>query len=265
LRRAVDIVARAELAGELLLVAAAIDGHRAIALPRRELHAEMPEAADAMNGDEIAGAGAAVAKSVESRDAGAEQGGRLDGVERVRHMRDGGDVGDEMRGVAAVAGQAGHLVHVLAGESSVAPAIAAIAARAAEPADAGARPDAPALDALAERVDHADHLVAGNARVRDARRQALNRQYVAVADAAGLHANAYPLGARDRKIPLLRHERPAGHADDHRAHLRHVSSLSIEHRRQSGAAFRRTWGGVVPLAPHSPSRDGRLSRPYAGR
>jgi hypothetical protein len=48
----------------------------------------MSEAADAVDGDEVARAGATVAKSVESRDAGAEQGSGLDRVKLVRHMRD---------------------------------------------------------------------------------------------------------------------------------------------------------------------------------
>jgi hypothetical protein len=54
LRCAVDVVARAELAGKLLLVAAAIDRDGAEALARRELNPEMSEAAHPVNGDDVA-------------------------------------------------------------------------------------------------------------------------------------------------------------------------------------------------------------------
>jgi hypothetical protein len=40
-------------------------------LTRRELDSEVPEAADAVNGDDIAGTGANMAKSVKGGDAGA--------------------------------------------------------------------------------------------------------------------------------------------------------------------------------------------------
>ena len=196
-----------------------------------------------MDGDEVARAGPAVAKRVEGRDAGAEQRRRLDRVEIVRHAGDRRDMGDEVRGVAAVAGHAGHLMHVLASESVVAPATGAVAAGAAEPPDAGARAHAPALDALADRVDCADHLVTGNARVSDARHEAFDGQRIAVADAAGLDANAHFLGAGDRDIPLLSLQRSARLADDHRAHLRHCR---IPFNRRSlimALGFRRTCGG----------------------
>ena len=134
----------------------------------------MPEAADAVDGDEIAGAGPGVAQSVEGGDAGAEQRRRFDrDRDRPAHARPrthGRSYAWRSRRRGSP--RSGRL-HVLAGESGVAPAAAAIAARAAEPADAGARADAPALDALADRVDDADHLVAGNARVLDARQQGL--------------------------------------------------------------------------------------------
>ena len=188
----------------------------------------MAEAADAVDGDDVAGAGAGMAKRVEGGDAGAEQRRRLDGVELVGHMRHRRDMGDHMRGVAAVTGHAGHFMHVLAGEGGVAPAAAAVAARAAEPADAGAGADAPAVDAFADRVDDADDLVAGNAWIADPRDQALNGQRVAAADAAGLDADAHFLGPGNGNLALLRLERSAGLRNDHRPHLGHLCVLSIE-------------------------------------
>ena len=67
----------------------------------------MAEAADAVDGDDVAGAGAGMAKRVEGGDAGAEQRRRFDRVEIVRHVRDRGDMGDHVSRVAAVAGHAG--------------------------------------------------------------------------------------------------------------------------------------------------------------
>ena len=68
---AVDVVVGAELFCQLLFVAAAVDRNGAEALTRRELDSEMPTAADAVNGDDIAGTGASMAKSVKGGDAGA--------------------------------------------------------------------------------------------------------------------------------------------------------------------------------------------------
>ena len=88
----------------------------------------MPEAANAVNGDEIAGTGARVAQRVEGRDARAGQGRGLDRVESLGHMGDRGHAGDHVRRVAAVAGQAAHLMNVLASEGAVAAAVPAVAA-----------------------------------------------------------------------------------------------------------------------------------------
>ena len=88
----------------------------------------MAEAADAVDGDDVARARAGVAKRVEGGDAGAQQRRRFDRVEIVRHMRDGGSKGDHVGRIAAVAGDAGRVMDVLAGEGVVAPAVAAIAA-----------------------------------------------------------------------------------------------------------------------------------------
>src|SRR3984957_15545122 len=125
---AVDVVAGAKLFCQLLLVAPPIDGDGPEALARCELDSEVPKAADAVNGDDIAGAGTGMAKRVEGGDAGAEQRRRFDHVEIVRHVRDRRDMGDHVGGVAAVAGPTADLVHVLAGESIVAAAAVAIAA-----------------------------------------------------------------------------------------------------------------------------------------
>src|SRR5208337_2752650 len=197
----------AQFPRQRLLVAPAIDRDGAKALPRGELDPEMPEAADTVDGDEIAGAGAAVAERIERGDAGAKQGRRLDRVEIVGRMRDRGGPSHHVRGVAAVPGDAADLGHCFAGEGRVAPAMPAIAAGAAKPSDAGPVADLEALDAKAERVDDPHDLVPGHARVLDKREQLLDGHGIAVADAAGDDPDAKLLGPRLRQVALDGFER----------------------------------------------------------
>jgi hypothetical protein len=142
-------------------------------------------------------------------------------------MRNRRDMRDHVSGVAAVAGHAADFVHILARERIVAAAAAAISARTAEPTDACPRADGPAVHALPDRVDEAYNFVARNTRILDDRKQALNRHNVAVADAAGLDANAYFLRTRGGNVPFFRYEWPATLPNDHRPHLRHFGFPSI--------------------------------------
>ena len=77
---------------------------------------------------------------------------------------------------------------------------------AAVPADAGAVAGLPARHAGADRVDDARDLVAGHARVFDPGKEALLREDVAVADAAGLdpHADLAGPGRRDLSLDGLK-------------------------------------------------------------
>ena len=74
---------RAELERELLLVLAAGDGDGVEAHAARELHGEMAEPANALNGDDIARLRAGIAQRVEGGDAGAEQRRCGGGIELV--------------------------------------------------------------------------------------------------------------------------------------------------------------------------------------
>ena len=148
--------------------------------------------------------------------------------------------------IAAVAADAGRAMHILAGEGRVPPATAAVAATAAEPADADALPDCPAMNLRSNRVDDADHLMAGNARILDAGKKALDGDEIAVADAAGLHADAHLAGARLGHLALHRLELPPDLRDDHRAHLRHVLfllSLAVGHERSADPGGGKPFGG----------------------
>ena len=110
LRLAVDVGRGAELFGERGFVLAAGDGDGLVAHARGVLHAEMAEAAEAEDRDEVARAGAAVAEGVEGGEAGAEDRGGFGGGELGGDLRDRGGGGDHVFGVAAVEGEAGDLL-----------------------------------------------------------------------------------------------------------------------------------------------------------
>ena len=104
---AVDVVRRAELPRERFLVLPAGDGDGAEAHLRGVLHAQVAEAADAEDGDDVAGDRAAVAQGVKRREAGAHERRGVDrwasppGTTRQRRRR-----GDHVVGVTAVEGDA---------------------------------------------------------------------------------------------------------------------------------------------------------------
>ena len=69
--RTVDIAGRPEFAGQRLLVASPVDRHGSKTLTGCELDAEVAQAADAVDGDQIAGLRAGMTQCIEGRDAGA--------------------------------------------------------------------------------------------------------------------------------------------------------------------------------------------------
>src|SRR4051812_35843658 len=98
----------------------------------------MAEAAETVDGNEVAGTGAAVAERVEGGDAGAEEGRGFDGRERVGDAGDSGRGGDQVIRITAVGGHAGDEGGGAAGEEIAAAAGIAIPAIAAIPTDADA-------------------------------------------------------------------------------------------------------------------------------
>jgi hypothetical protein len=84
----VDGVVRTELGSQLALVGA--PGERDGLEPRRTcvLDAEVSQPADPLNRDEVTGAGAAVPRRVERRDASVERGRGVDGVETLGDRRE---------------------------------------------------------------------------------------------------------------------------------------------------------------------------------
>src|SRR5262245_38807237 len=203
---AVDVVRRAELPGERLLVLTPGDRSGAEPHPRRVLHAQVAEPAEAEDRDEVARPGAAVAQRVEGRHAGAHQ---RRGVRRGQlrgHPCEGRRGGDQEVGVAAVERDAGQLRAGLAGEEVAATAVVAGEAVPGVPTDADALAGLPPpRDVLTHGVYHADHLVPRDAREGDAGPVALLGKDVAVADSAGLNLDPHGPWSRvgDRALDEL--------------------------------------------------------------
>jgi hypothetical protein len=233
----VDVVPGAELAGERLFVLAAGDADGLEAHLGGILDAEVAEAAEAEDGDDVAGLCAAVAQGVEGRDAGAhERGGLLVG-QVARAQGDGTGGRDHVVGISAVEGDAGDL-GADAGKEVAAAAGVAVAAVPAVPADADALAGFPADDAGADGVDHADQLMARDARVLNAGEQAVFGHRVAVADAAGVYLDPHGAGGWLGDIALDDFKGAFGMGDLDGTHLGHDLLLFSFYRGDTGPRTR---------------------------
>ena len=123
----------------------------------------MAEAADAEDGDGVAGARSAVAQGVEGGDAGAEQRGGVGVGEVVGDEGEGVGGGDDVVGIAAVVVDAGDEL-VFAEDEVAAAAGRAVVAVAAVPAEADALAGLEERHVGADGVDDAGDFVAGDAR-----------------------------------------------------------------------------------------------------
>ena len=194
----VDVVGGAELADERRLVLPSRDGNGVESHFGGELDAEVPEAPDSLHGDEIAGAGGRVTEGIEGGEAGAHERGCFLGSEGIGDAGESGDMGDDVRGVAAILGEACDAVFGEAAQKVAAAAVGTVAAVAGVPADADAIADFPVGAGgkwAAYRVNDAGEFVTGDHRVSGTREVAGDSEGVAVADAAGLDADAYGGGA----------------------------------------------------------------------
>ena len=217
---AVNVDMRAEFFGERFAVFAAADGGHAIAGLAGELHAEMAEAADSLNGDQVARERAAVAKSVEGGDARAEKRSGFGGIERIGHGGDGLRGDDGVLGIAAVEAEAGDFF-VGAIDEVAAAALQAGSVMAAVPADAYALTFLPSRDAGTDFINDAGDFVAGRARIGYAGPEAVFDEMVAKANAAGLHADADVSRGRLGDFAFLQFEVGAGLGDYGDFHFGH--------------------------------------------
>ena len=110
----------------------------------------------------------------------------------------------------------------------------------AVPADSDALSLCPAGDACPDRINYSSDLMAGDARVLDARPESLFCKGVAVADATGFDLDAHLSGDRLRDFAFNEFKRAIGLSNLYGTHLRHSSSNHILHQ-----ALHRSRSGLV--------------------
>jgi hypothetical protein len=178
----------------------------------------MAQAADALNGDQIAGVRARITQRIENRDAGTKQRGGLGGVKVV------GDGGDGLGGckhvflVTAIVADAGDFFVLAVNEVASAAGIAG-ETMAAVPPDSDALAGFPVGNVGTDGVDAAGDFVSGNAWILEARPMAFLYERVAVADAAGFDFNPDLIAGGFGDGSFYEFEITAGFADLDSLHL----------------------------------------------
>jgi len=191
---AIDVNVRAEFPGEVAVFGATSNGRNTIAKFVGPLDAEMAEAADALYGDEIAGARTAMAQSVKRCDTGAEKRTGFRWIQAVGNCGEPFGRSEHVLLVAAVEVDPGDSF-ILAGDEIAFAARGASEVVAAVPSDSDALAFLPIGDARAGFVDDAGNFVAGNARVLDAGENTVFGEMVAETDAACLDLDTHLSGA----------------------------------------------------------------------
>lgn len=234
-RRAVDVVVRTELLGEVGLTGTAGDGHGLEAHGDCVLHPQVAEAADAEHGDQVARPGGAAPQPVVRGHPRTAQGRRIGRGQRVGDPGQRVCRGDHRLGVTAVVRPSWNL-QGLAYDEVALPAGPAVSAAAAEPAHRHPVAHMPALvlRSLAELLDAPGDLMPRDQRKPYARDSGVHEKRVAVADPAGIHDNPYVAWTRLRRLTLDDRERTAGGGDlgdSVGAHL-DLSGLRVRHPRK---------------------------------
>ena len=161
------------------------DGRDPVAELGGVLQAEVAQPADALDGDERAGAGVDLQQRAVGGQAGAQQRGRLERAEPVGDADQPAGPGEGVLRVPAV--DRGARPRLVGAVDEVAPAAeVALVVLAAQVADADPLADVPGGHAGADGVDDADDLVAGDDRLGRVGAQPLDGDDVGVADAAAL-------------------------------------------------------------------------------
>src|SRR5215468_1007143 len=155
----------------------------------RKLDTEMPKAADALHGDQVAAAQASIAQSVIGRHSRAEERGSVNGTEFVGNGSDRACLRDHHFRISSV------LVYsqnhgVLAIHDVPAPARYAHAVFTGNESDTHALANFPPRHSAAQRVDAANNLMPGNARQSQTGVNSHDRGRVGVTDSACFHPDA---------------------------------------------------------------------------
>jgi len=149
----------------------------------------MPEASDSEDGDQIARPRTAVAQGVVSRDPGTEHRRGFRGRELRRHRNECLERSQHVLRISPVVCNPWNLAP-LAGKKISAPARGAMAAVSTVPADAHTRARLPVRHIRADGIDQPDDFMPRNSWELEARICSLLGERIAVADTAGLHAEA---------------------------------------------------------------------------
>src|SRR2546428_1733968 len=173
---------RAEFFRERGVFRPAADGGDLVAEFTGKLNSKVPQAADALHGNEVRWHSPAVAEGIEGGDSGAHQRTCLCGIQALRHGCERFDRGEHVFLIAAVIADAGNF-QVEAIRKISAAASNASAVLAPVPADADALAFFPAGNAGADVVNHACDFVSGGAGILNAGPVTFFYEAVAVADA----------------------------------------------------------------------------------
>ncbi len=136
--------------------------------------------------------------------------------------------------IAAIASDTGGPLNVFAGKCTAVTARSAVVAGAGRPADADPLADAPAMNLRTQGIDGADDFVAGHAGIHQSRHVTLDGQGVAMAHAAGMHAQSYLLAGRLWQWSLLQLQPASRLCHDHGTHIDHRNPLAIRHLEADG-------------------------------
>src|ERR1700737_1979020 len=161
----------------------------------------MPEAANALHGDQISTAQASVAKSVVGGDARTEKRGGFRGTELVRNGREGARFRDHHFRIASIYGYS-QCHRVLTIHSVSASAWLAHAVFAGDQALTAPLATFPPGHAWTQRLNAANHFMPRNARQSQPWVNAHNRGRIGVTDSACFHANANLTGSRFGNRPF---------------------------------------------------------------
>jgi hypothetical protein len=180
----------------------------------------MAEPANALNGDQIAGARTRVAERVENRDAGAKQRRGFGSGEFFGDRSHRLSGGDHVFLVTAVVTDGGNLFILTVNEV---PAAAGITGEimTAVPSDTDALAGFPVGDVGADSVDAAGDFVSGNAWILESGPIAFLYERIAVADAAGFDFDPDLVASGFGDVSFDEFEITAGLADLDSFHFRH--------------------------------------------
>src|SRR6266403_2481323 len=174
---------RAQLFCERSLVLPAAESHGLEAHSTRILHTEMPQSADALDGDDITVTRARIAQCIVNRHTRAHEGTRLFRWQVVRNRRQRFRRGDHVFGITAIKVDTGDFT-IAAHRKLAAAALFTDKIMPAVPADPDALPFFPIRDTAAKCINVSRNFVARHARILQAGPETLLDQYVAVANAA---------------------------------------------------------------------------------